>query len=183
MIALSKKDHDLDFITSEFEGLRFELFSADELSFINCIVCWFDSPQELVAKWKALQSIISVRFKPEARFSKWNIYLVMLCPDSVDIRDKYVIENDRYAARKIVLDGLGKQLTTEEVETKVNIELLGADLELRKTTPSPISNIKLAIAPLIKNAPIDSTSKSKDKRGEIVSKLVEYYRQNENKES
>lgn len=183
MVALLKKDHNLDFLISEFEGLRFELFSANELSFINCIVCWFDSSQELVEKWKAIQSIISVRFKPEARFSKWNIYLVMLCPDSIDIRDKYVIENDRYAARKIVLDRLGKSLTTKEVETKINAELLGADLELQKTIPSPISNIKLAIAPLIKNAPTDSTPKSKDKRGEIVDKLIEYYRQNENKKS
>ena len=183
MIALSKKNHDLGFLTSQFEGLRFELFSADELSFINCIVCWFDSPQELVAKWKPLQSIISVRFKPEGRFSKWNIYLLLLCPDSVGIREKYVIENDRYAARKIVLDGLGKLLSTEEVEAKLNIELLGADLELQKTTPPLISNLELTIAPLIKNTPIDSTSESKDKRGEIVSRLIEYYRQNENKES
>ncbi|MGY3945246.1 ABC-three component system middle component 1 [Aeromonas tecta] len=163
--------------------MKVELFSAKELSFINCIVCWFDSSLELVEKWKAIQSIISVRFKPEARFSKWNIYLVMLCPDSIEIQDKYVIENDRYAARKIVLDRLGKTLTTKEVETKINAELLGADLELQQTTPSLVSNIKLAIAPLIKNTPTDLTSKSKDKRGEIVNKLIEYYRQNENKKS
>ncbi len=183
MIVLSKKDHDLSFLTSEFEGLRVELFSANELSFINCIVCWFDSSQELVEKWKAIQSIISFRFKPEARFSKWNIYLVMLCQDSIEMRDKYVIENDRYAARKIVLDRLGKSLTTKEVETKINVELLGTDLELEKTTPSLISNVKLAIAPLIKNAPTDLTKKSKDRRGEIVNKLIEYYKKNENKKS
>lgn len=182
MIALSKKDYDLQFLTSEFEDLRFELFSADELSFINCIVCWFDSSQELVERWKAIQSIISVRFKPKARFSKWNIYLILLCPNSVDIREKYIIENDRYAARKVVLDELGKWLTTVEVEKLINIELLGADLELRTVSASTISNVKLAIAPLIKNTPTDSTSSSKDKRGEIVSKLIEYYRQNENKE-
>lgn len=180
MITLSKTEHDLGFLTSQFEGLRFELYSADELSFISCIVCWFDCPQNLVAKWKALQSVISVGFKPVARFSKWNIYLVMLCSDTVDIRNKYVIENDRYAARKIVMDGLGKQLSSDEVVVKLNVELLGSDLELQKNSPSPVSKVKLAIGPLIKNIPVDSTSKSKDKRGEVVRKLVEYYKKNEN---
>lgn len=182
MIELYKKDDNLDFLTSEFEKSRFELFSADKLSFINCIVGWFDSAEEMVEKWKAIQSIISVHFRPPARFAKWNIYLVMLCPQKVNIRDKYVIENDRYAARKIILDGLGKHLTTEEVRLKLNIELLGTDLKLRDAMPSTASKVKLGIASLIKNAPIDSTSKSKEIRGEIVSKLVEHYKKNENKE-
>ncbi|MNR63406.1 hypothetical protein D3C85_1857070 [compost metagenome] len=64
----------------------------------------------------------------------------------------------------------------------INIELLGADLKLQMTTPQSKSGIKSPIASLIKNAPIDSTSKSKEKRGEIVNKLIEYYRRNENKE-
>ncbi|MEX5540325.1 ABC-three component system middle component 1 [Pseudomonas poae] len=182
MIVLSKKDIDLGFLTSEFKGLKVELFSSDALSFINCIVCWFRTSQDLMGQWEDIQSIISLGFKPEARFSKWNIYLVLLSETPVDIRDKYVIENDRYAARKIVIDGVHRELTTEEVEAKLNIELLGADLELRKNAPSSTSTLKLAIAPIIKNVPVDSTSSSKDKRGEVVNKLIEYYKQNENKQ-
>ncbi|SEQ93515.1 hypothetical protein SAMN04244573_02556 [Azotobacter beijerinckii] len=105
----------------------------------------------------------------------------MLCSAPLDIREKYVIENDRYAARKIVLDGLGSLPAIEKVEEMINIELLGTDLKLQ-AMPQPNSGIKLPIAPLIKNAPVDSTSKSKEKRGEIVNKLIEHYRQNENKE-
>jgi hypothetical protein len=176
MVVLSKKNHDLSFLTSEFEDLKCELFSSDELSFINCIVCWFDSQQELVDKWKPVQSIISIKFKTETKFSKWNIYLVLLCPDTLDLREKYAIENDRYSARKIVLDELGKQLTIDEVEARINVELLGSDLELRKEEPSSFLAVRLAIASIIKNVPIDVTNKSKEKRGEIVTKLIEHYR-------
>ncbi|MBD9983717.1 MULTISPECIES: ABC-three component system middle component 1 [Citrobacter freundii complex] len=183
MIKLSKKDHDLNFLVSEFEGIRFELFSVEKLNFINCIACWFDTSQELVTKWKEIQSIISLKFKPESRFSRWNIYLVLLCPDSLDIRDKYVIENDRYAARKIVFDNLGTQLPLENIESKINIELLGTDLKLQEVIPSDNSSVKLPIASLIKDTPIGSTSESKMKRNEIINKLIEYYKHNEDKES
>lgn len=183
MIKLSKKDHDFSFLVSEFEGIRFELFYAEELSFINCISCWFSSSQELTAKWKEIQSIISLKFKPESRFSRWNVYLVLLCPDSLDIRIKYVIENDRYAARKIVLDGLGSQLSIEEVETKINIELLGTDLKLQEIVPSPNSVVKLPIASLIKGTPINSTSESKVTRSKVINNLIEFYKNNEDKKS
>lgn len=182
MMTLSKRNHDLSFLSSEFENVNFEIYSSDQLQFINCITCWFDSPEELIKSWKALQSIISVKFKPEVRFARWNIYLAMLCAAPLDVREKYAIENDRYAARKIVLDGLGELPPAEKIEEMINVELLGTDLKLQ-TMPQPTSAVKLSIAPLIKNAPLDSTSKSKEKRGEIVSRLIEHYRQNENKES
>lgn len=181
-MMLSKRKYDLSFLSSEFKNVKFELFSSDHLQFISCITCWFGSPEELIKNWKALQSIISVKFKPEVRFSRWNIYLAMLCAAPLDIREKYAIENDRYAARKIVLDGLGSHPPAEKIEEMINIELLGTDLKLQ-TMPQPSSAIKLSITPLIKNTPLDSTSQSKEKRGEIVRKLIEHYRQNENKES
>lgn len=183
MVALSKTAHDLDFLKSEFKEVEFELYSCDQLQFINCIACWFGSSREMVASWKTIQSIVSVKFKPKAKFSRWNIYLVMLCPDRLETREKYVIENDRYAARKVVLDNQGEQPTIEMVGNLINLELLGADLKLQEILPKYQTGIKLSIASLIKNAPIDSTSKSKEKRGEIVNKLIEHYRQNENKES
>lgn len=183
MVALSKTAYDLGFLQSEFKDVRFELFSCDQLQFINCIVCWFGSSGEMAASWKAIQSIVSLKFKPGAKFSRWNIYLVMLCPDRLDIREKYVIENDRYAARKVVLDNQGEHPTIEMVEKLINVELLGADLKLQETLPKFQAGIKLSIASLIKNAPVDTTSKSKEKRGEIVNKLIEYYRRDENKES
>ncbi|WP_322614518.1 ABC-three component system middle component 1 [Pseudomonas sp. BIC9C] len=183
MVALSKTAHDLGFLKSEFKEVEFELYSCDQLQFINCIVCWFGSSEEMVASWKAIQSIVSVKFKPEAKFSRWNIYLVMLCPDRLEVREKYVIENDRYAARKVVLDNQGERPTIESIEKLINVELLGANLKLQKTLPKLQAGVKLSIASLIKNAPIDATSKSKEKRGEIVNKLIEYYRRDENKES
>ncbi|EIM5734969.1 hypothetical protein LNQ04_003052 [Salmonella enterica] len=183
MIKLSKKDHDFEFLTSEFENIKFELFYSEDLNFINCISCWFTSSQQLAKKWKEIQSIISLKFKPESRFSRWNVYLILLSPDLLDNRTKYTIENDRYAARKIVLDGLESQLSTEEVEIKINIELLGTDLKLQEIAPSLNSKVELPISSIIKDTPINLTSESKAARSKIITNLIEFYKHNEDKKS
>lgn len=183
MIKLSKTDHDFGLLASDFKSIKFELFSSEELNFINCIACWFSSSQELAKKWKEIQSIISLKFKPEGRFSRWNVYLVLLSPDTLDNRMKYIIENDRYAARKIVFDGLKTQISTEDVERKINVELLGTDLKLQEIAPSPSSKVELSIAALIKGTPIDTTNESKVARSKVITNLIEFYKKNEDKKS
>jgi len=181
-MKLSNKAQDFGFLTSEFDGVRFELFTSDE-SFLSCVVCWFQSSIQVVAYWQELQSIVSVKFKPEGRYSKWNTYLVLLCSDRLDIRDKYVIQNDRYAARKIVLDGLGELPDINLVEKMVNVELLGSDLELKVMTDNVKEGVEVPLASLVKGAPLDATSTAKEERSAMIDKLIEFLEKNENQKS
>lgn len=181
-MKLLSREHDFSFLTSEIDGVRFELFTSKE-SFLTCIVCWFESSTSIMMNWQAIQSIISVRFKPEGGHSKWNVYLILLCPDSLNIRDKYVIQNDRYAARKIVLDGFGELLDTPEVEKLVNKELLGADLELTPISENPKDDEETPIAGMIKGVPLGSSVDAKAARGEMINKLIELVSENENQKS
>ncbi|MNJ37785.1 hypothetical protein D3C77_326190 [compost metagenome] len=179
-MKLSNKLQDLSYLATEFEGARFELYASDE-AFLNCIVCWLQSANDLVNSWQAIQSIVSVKFKPEGRYAKWNIYLVFLCADKLDVKEKYVIQNDRYAARKIVMDGLGVLPDSQAVEEMVNIELLGTDLELKVVSENTKEGADISIASFVKGAPSATTSAAKEERGAMINKLIEFLSNDENK--
>ncbi|MGE6197354.1 ABC-three component system middle component 1 [Aeromonas media] len=179
-MKLSNKLQDFSYLATEFEGARFELYASDE-AFLNCIVCWLQSANDLVNSWQAIQSIVSVKFKPEGRYAKWNIYLVLLCVDKLDVKEKYVIQNDRYAARKIVLDGLSVLPDSQAVEKMVNIELLGTDLELKVVSENTKEGADISIASLVKGAPSATTSAAKEERVAMINKLIEFLSNDENK--
>ncbi|HDC4525826.1 hypothetical protein QTN38_009825 [Enterobacter cloacae subsp. cloacae] len=179
-MKLSNKLQDFSYLATEFEGAKFELYASDE-DFLNCIVCWFPSANDIVNSWQAIQSIVSVKFKPEGKYAKWNIYIVMLCADKLGIKEKYVIQNDRYAARKIVLDGLSVLPDSQEVEKMVNIELLGTDLELKVVSEKANEGADISLASLVKGAPSAATSAAKEERVAMINKLIEFLSNDENK--
>lgn len=179
-MKLSNKLQDFSYLATEFEGAKFELYASDE-EFLNCIVCWLQSANDLVNSWQAIQSIVSVKFKPKGRYAKWNIYLVLLCADKLDVKEKYVIQNDRYAARKIVRDGLTVLPDSLAVEKMVNIELLGTDLELDVVSEKASEGADISIASLVKGAPSAATSAAKEERVAMINKLIEYLSNDENK--
>lgn len=181
-MKLLSRVYDFNFLTSEVDGVRFELFASSQ-SFLTCIVCWFESSTDVMMNWQAIQSIVSVRFKPEGGHSKWNVYLILMCPDSLEIRDKYVIQNDRYAARKIILDGLGELPDSPDVETLVNVVLLGTDLELAPVSDNSKDDIETPIAAIVKGVPSGSSVDAKEARSEMINKLIEFLSENENKKS
>ncbi|WP_146136225.1 ABC-three component system middle component 1 [Pseudomonas simiae] len=178
-MKLLSRAHDFSFLTSEINGVRFELFASSQ-SFLTCIVCWFESSTAVMMNWQAIQSIVSVRFKPEGGHSKWNVYLVLMCPDSLKLRDKYVIQNDRYAARKIILDGLGELPDSPAVEKLVNVELLGADLELAPVSDNSEDDVDTPIAAIVKGVPSGASAEAKEARGAMINKLIEFLSENEN---
>lgn len=181
-MKLLSRVHDFNFLTSEVDGVRFELFASSQ-SFLTCIVCWFESSTDVIMNWQAIQSIVSVRFKPEGGHSKWNVYLILMCPDSLEIRDKYVIQNDRYAARKIILDGLGDLPDSPDVEKLVNVALLGTDLELAPVSDNSKDDTETPIAAIVKGVPSGFSVDAKEARSETINKLIEFLSENENKKS
>ena len=181
-MKLLSKEHDFSFLTSEIDGVRFELFASRE-SFLTCIVCWFESSTAIMMNWQAIQSIVSVRFKPEGGHSKWNVYLVLMCPDSLKLRDKYVIQNDRYAARKIIMDGLGELPDSPSVEKLVNAALLGTDLELAPVSYNSKDDSETPIATIVKDVPSGSSVGAKEARSKMINKLIEFLSENENQKS
>ena len=179
-MRLSSKAHDLEFLTSEFRDMKFELFTSDEALFMSCIACWCHTSKEVIDNWRALQSLVSIYFQPPGNHAKWNIYLAIFCSEELAIRDKYVIQNDRYAARKIVLDGLGTLPSPYEAEQILNDELLGADLKLKEMADHVKQEVDLSVGSLVRGAPLDTASGSKEKRVAMINNIIEFLKLNEN---
>jgi hypothetical protein len=179
-VKLSSKSDELKFLSSEFNGMKFELFATDKSLFLNCIVCWCKTANEVVSHWKAIQSLISVYFQPSGQIAKWNIYLVILCAEKLPLREKYIVQNDKYAVRKIVLDGLNILPNSEDAELIINRELLGTDLSLQHIEHTALQEIDPTIANLISGAPLDMSAASKEKRASMINNIIETLNRNEN---
>lgn len=176
-MELLNKPNQVDYLSTEFNQFEFELFSVDikDNLFISCIVCWSKSAKDTINLWKDVQSIITLNYRPELEYARWNIYLFFLNEEKLSINDKYQIENDKFSARKIVLDGLSNLPSISEIQTMINIELLGADMKLSKgiNKSGEISSlIESSIFDLIIDLPLDSTKESKIKRIDVLDKLV-----------
>lgn len=167
----------VEFLDSEFKEFKFELYSlyiVDKL-FISCIVCWSNSIKDTINLWSEVQSILSLNYKAEREYARWNTYLIFLNEKKLPINEKYRIENDKFSARKIILDGLVELPTISEVEQLINIELLGEDMSLinDENLCAEISSIiNPNIYELIKDVPLDSTKESKNIRTNVLNVLL-----------
>jgi hypothetical protein len=68
---------------------------------------------------------------------RWNLYLVFFVKDEVDREDKYVIEQDRFSTRKIVLDGINERPSDDEAIELIEETLFELTIDL---TPIPVSD-------------------------------------------
>ncbi|WP_336931268.1 ABC-three component system middle component 1 [Acinetobacter tandoii] len=166
----------VEFLDSEFQEFKFELYSSyiEDKLFISCIVCWSNSIKDTITRWSEVQSILSLNYKSEREYARWNTYLIFLNEEKIPINEKYRIENDKFSARKIILDGLVKLPTISEVEQLINIELLGEDMYIinSESLCAEVSTlINPSIYELIKDVPLDSAKESKNIRSNVLNVL------------
>jgi len=117
-----------------FCGVDFRLYRSDDpLKFINCFVAIFASAESCVALWEKVNSSIAVasqRFLTSG-VTPWNLYLLMSTPEKLTKFEKYRIENNRFAARKITLsDAEFLSQSSDRYLNALEDAILGKDIEL-----------------------------------------------------
>ncbi|MGK3117230.1 hypothetical protein QZH44_05935 [Pseudomonas corrugata] len=181
---LLSKEFDLDFLSSRFENMRFRLYvSDDSISYISCIACLCDSSAGIVESWSAIQNYVSGYYQPPGELAVWNIYLAFFCVDKFPLWDKYEIENDKYAVRKIILDGQGELPSDAEVIESLSRHLLGADLVLEDSSLEPPQELSMSLEAYVRGAPLDSKVESKEARARMVNNIIEFLNSHENQKS
>lgn len=178
-MKLSSNPYDLTFLKTEFEKIKFELFSTADTQLLNCIACWCETASDVVTNWQAIQNLISAYFQPRGQFAQWNVYLVIFCAEELPVRIKYIIQNDKYSVRKIILDGLHVLPDSDEAVIEVNKELLGSDLSLDRIEGVVPHNIDPAISDLISGAPSDMSVESKNKRASMIKNIIRFINKDE----
>lgn len=101
------------------------------LFFIECL-----NEKEIDQKWEELGSWIAGNFqtKLETEFEMWNLYLFYIIPSSIDPKLKYMIENDTFSSRKIVIEG---EIGYEEI---IKEHITNTDLDLGNIIQIPSGN-------------------------------------------
>ena len=92
-------------IKNEFPDI---LFEYREINFGGIIPAFFiniKDEQNLTNQWKAITEFIAVYFQSSLRneFSVWNIYLFFILEQEIKDDIKYIIENDTFSSRKIII--------------------------------------------------------------------------------
>lgn len=182
-MKLLRRDCDFEFLNSEFRDIEFLMYRSDDsLSYISCIVCLCSRAADIVASWRVIQNLISVHYQPQGNLASWNVYIAYMTNGKVPIWDKYQIENDKYMARKIIIDGLPSIPIHEQVGAYLDEHLLGSDLTLDPRVNESREAL-LSLEEFVRGAPTDQKVESKEKRASMIKNIIELLSKNENQKS
>jgi len=169
-VFISTTDIDLDFISQQFQNFQFKGFSTPD-KFINCIACFAPQGDLITSEWKQIQNVIAGTFTPTEPTAKWNLYLAFFCNETLEIRAKYQIQNDKFCCRKIIFDSFPVPFDDIATMSYLGKELLGLDLS--KTEHNKESEpYTCAIADLLENVPLGPTTSEKEKRNDVIASIL-----------
>ena len=82
--------------------------------------------------WKPINSELSEYLAEylDSSFKKWNVYILFIVIDTVSKELKYEIENNKFFARKIVVDNYHEQLTDQSIEKLISKYITINDLNI-----------------------------------------------------
>ncbi|MBA1233560.1 hypothetical protein G7Z98_03165 [Pseudomonas stutzeri] len=181
---LSSKDFDLSFLSSRFQNMDFQLYvSDDEFSYISCIACLCEASSQIIDSWRNIQNYVSAYYQPPGELAIWNVYIAFFCINKFPLWEKYEIENDKYAARKLVLDDHQALPNSEQVIERLSCHLLGTDLVLNEHTAEATQDVSLSLDEYVRGAPLDSKVESRETRARMISNIIEFLNKDENKKS
>lgn len=137
-MKLLHNDADISFLAKQFPDIEFSLFRSDDpANFISCFVARFSNSDKCEKTWLDITSLIALEYQETLHdeSAEWNIYLVILCHESMKKSLKYQIENDRFSLRKMVLDGTQYvNINKEQVIVELENIILGNDLKILRPT-------------------------------------------------
>jgi len=179
-VKLLAEQKNLEFLSNQFENIKFLFFRSDgHLSFISCIACICETSNEIVKNWRAIQNLVAVYNQNSGNFDAWNIYIAFISIEKIPTWEKYEIENNKFSARKIVLDEFQESPSIEYLTNELENQLLGTDLTL-ETRPKQLKEHSTYLEKYYRGAPLDSKSESKDMRAQMINTLIESLNHNEN---
>jgi hypothetical protein len=179
-MKLLSKDIDISFLETQYEDIKFNMFRSDDpFSFISCISCVCKTSVEIVENWRTIQNLVSVHYQPSGSLASWNVYIVFITNECVPIWEKYEIENNKFAARKIILDNQPELADLEHLAIELQKQLLGSDLTLDPKINEP-KEVLLSLQKYVRGAPLDSKNESKEKRALMINNIIEFLKNNEN---
>lgn len=120
-------DELLSDMQNEFSDISFEY---KEINFGGIIPSFFislNNEETLRNHWKAISEFIAIHFQSSLRneFSIWNIYLFFILKQEVKDDLKYIIENDTFSSRKIII------FSNQKIESIIQEHIKNDDTKIK----------------------------------------------------
>lgn len=173
-MLMSTKTFDFQFMERDHPLVSFKFYTTESQPFLSCISCEFGSAEALVNQWEQIQNFVSVYHQPKSEIERWNIYLLLICPDEVEVRNKYIIQNDTYTARKIVIQKEPVPVDSSRALSIVNNELLGLDLKSNYRDSAVECNYQSTLSDMLEGIPLDVSANARSIRIEKIKSLLNY---------
>ena len=148
--------------------------------------CEFDSEEDLIKKYSSINDIIAFDFQRTLinDVEKWNLYLFCFLNKKISSEVKSIVEQNKYATRKIVFDNLKSQLTLDQKKKLILNKLFILDLNIRNgisiKETNGISEIIEHSDPLLFRTILDSkkikgrnAKDLKEKKSKLIKKYLE----------
>jgi len=179
-MKLLSKEVDLSVLSVKYDKIRFHMYCSDDpLSFISCIVCVCETSADILENWRTIQNVVSVHYQPSGDLASWNMYIVFFTTDVFPVWEKYEIENNKFAARKIIIDKFSGAPTSAQLVTELQKYLLGTDLRLDPRV-NESKEALLSLDKYVRGAPLDSKNESREIRASMVNEIIKFLNKNEN---
>lgn len=102
---------------------------------------------ELLENWKDISSDIAIHFQGglESDIEIWNIYILFLVQGSVDSQTRYLIEQNKYSSRKLVIEYVKGPIDKEFIENIVNDKLFNVKVDSDSNKSIPTKSISVIL--------------------------------------
>jgi hypothetical protein len=130
-----KKQDVIEIIKEESGNNLFDLVECREKSETNYNVYIFTmllkNEEELMEHWKDISGDIAIHFQGElvTDIEIWNIYIFFLVQGSVDSGKRYLIEQNKYSSRKLVIENVKSPIDNDYIDNIVNEKLFNVNVE------------------------------------------------------
>ncbi|OFX53953.1 MAG: hypothetical protein A2066_00770 [Bacteroidetes bacterium GWB2_41_8] len=117
-------------IKEEFFEISFDYREIHFGGIIPAFFIYIMDNEILEKKWKAITEFIAVHFQSSLKeeFSLWNIYLFFVLENEVRDDLKYIIENDTFSSRKIIVS------PKQDIDLIINDHIKSDDINTQSIT-------------------------------------------------
>jgi len=133
MTDISKTDFAIDHSLVEQQNLACWKREYDKFN-IYFFTSMHDSEADLVESYSRIRDYIAIYFQGNflnLDVERWNIYQFHILNCSIDPNVKQVIEQDKFATRKIVLDGIADEINESAIKSLIDMEIFQFSVQRR----------------------------------------------------
>ncbi|MED5121611.1 MULTISPECIES: ABC-three component system middle component 1 [Priestia] len=101
---------------------------------------------ELIQNWKDISSDIAIHFQGGLKndIEIWNIYILFLVFNSVNSEVRYLVEQNKYSSRKLVIEDVERPLSETDIDNIINDKLFSITVKSPSIVP-PTESISMTL--------------------------------------